>query len=246
VSIAIENLPPYEQISHPQVREAVGALDAMKVAREQARRDLIACEQEDLELARQADAETEARCRREGKKPPAKRVKTEQAERRLADLAHELLVQDKLLQQAHDDVLAALDELGTEWATEVGKACEDLTAEFHAGVNELIAVHARLLRARKVAQVVVGGKLPTVGVIELDRRQLQGIELAQGSAGTAFVQVSELLTAISSVGQPEPEPEPQGPPGPPLIKSPSPTSGVGAVDQERAERDAFIAARLKA
>src|SRR6516165_9885053 len=57
--------------------------------------------------------------------------------------------QQTATQLFHAALMRSHEDRGTEWANQVGKACGDLIAAFSGGANDLIAVHARLMRARK-------------------------------------------------------------------------------------------------
>ena len=243
MSIAVENLPSYEQISSKPIRDSAAALDMARATQQERRRDLIELEQT-REQAEWRDAAAAEKALAE-RKPAPKRTYVAAHDRKTDDARHQVKVAQLAFERAERDLIGSLERNGAAWATEVGEACENLFAAFASGVAELIAVHSKLTQASAVARVVIGDKRPHVGVIELDHRQLDGIELAQGSVRRAMVQVPDVLAALSSIGQPQPEPQP--------VKHPAPRKGHGDprlrgradVEEEIAEREA-VSQRVQA
>lgn len=206
IDIDIESLPTYEQISSKPIRDSAAGFNAAKAALLSAKRDLVELEQtrEQAEWRDAAAAEAAIAER----KPAPKRTYVAAHDRKTDNARHQVKVAQLALERAERDLIGSLERNGAAWATEVGEAYGSLTEAFATGVNELVAVYAKLSQAASDARVVIGGQRPRIGVIELDRGQLGEVELAAGSSRRATVQVADVLAALSSIGQPEPEAAP--------------------------------------
>ncbi len=99
MSIAIENLPPYEQISSEPIREAAATLSAARGAADEAKKTHVQLEQE-LPNAQQEDAAADERLRAEGKPKLKGRPATQAAEKGIADAAHEQRVCELAVERA--------------------------------------------------------------------------------------------------------------------------------------------------
>jgi hypothetical protein len=238
-SIAIENLPAYEQISSEPIRESAARFDAARSAREQARKDLIELEQT-REAAEWADAEAAEKARAEGKAEP-KRSHVAVHDKKTDEVRHELKVATLAETRARDVLQAAIGEHGGAWAGEVGESVEALSAEWADTVEGLIALHGRLTAALSVARVVGIGTVPRIRALPFRRRQIENAEFASPQQDVpAYVPTGDVLAALASVIEPEPDVEKtpvQHPPrrgeGSNLLR------GRGDVENEIAERRAF-------
>lgn len=211
MSVAVENLPPRESISCEAIREAAGAFDAARAAKEQRRKDVVELEQT-REAAEWRDAEAAEKARAEGK-PEPKRTHVAEHDKKLDAARHELKIVTISEQRACDTLEATISEHGPAWMEEVGKAVETLEAEWQNALERLTVLLSRRESARRVAEIVIGEQ-PGVGFARLKLKQLQDLELGAGtpSGQTGTVSVGELLASLADVGQPRPA-EPRIVPG---------------------------------
>jgi hypothetical protein len=245
VDIAIENLPPYEQISNQSVRGAVAELDQAKVAAEEAKKSRVQLELE-LPAAQDADAAEDERLRSGsgGKEKLKGRPATQRHEKAISDAEHEERVARLAYERAEQNVVAALDEHGDEWGNEVAAAVDALTEQWTIGVNELIALHGQLGAALTEARIVLGDER-TGAAITFDARQVQGREWASGQSSQVrpAVSVVDVLTALADVAMPpepaENAPQQHLPPGAQPHGGDS-ARGEAGVAAEEAERRAFL------
>lgn len=239
MSIAIENLPSYEQISSEPIRSAVAALSAAKGAADEAKKTHIQLEQE-LPNAHQQDAAADERLRAEGKPKLKGRPATQAAEKGIAEAAHEQLVCELAVGRARDELVASLAEHGEAWAAEVAESVEALSREWVNTVEGMIGLHGKLTAAVSVARGVGIGKVPQVGSLPFSRRQIDNAEFASPQPDQpAYIGTPDVLAALARVVQPEPDAE----------KAPvthaqwrydlNPLRGRGDVEGEIAEREAF-------
>jgi hypothetical protein len=128
MSILIEHLPPYEQISCEPVSQAAANWDAAKAALLEAKRSLVEAEQT-LPSSEWKDAEAAEAARSAGK-PEPKRTHTQEHERRVSDLAHEHRVCQLAADRARRELQVALDEHSDKWAAESASAVESLRSEY--------------------------------------------------------------------------------------------------------------------
>jgi hypothetical protein len=233
--IAIEKLPPYEQIGNPAIREATANLDAAKAAVLSARRTHTQLEQE-LPQAQEEDAAEDARLRSEGSKLKG-RPATTRHEKAIEDAAHEHRVCKRLAQQAHDDLATVLSEHRQAWADEIEQELQAARVEWQADVHELIDSHGRLRAANAAASVgsVIGHS--GVAVLRFTQAQIHDLEFAPGQEGVhGVISRDDVLNGLAELGQPEPdgerEPVKHSPP-----KGLSPNRGQRDVEAEIAERE---------
>jgi hypothetical protein len=237
VSIVVENLPPYEQISSEPIRQAAATLSAARSAKEQARKDLIELEQT-RESAEWADAEASEQAQAEGRAEP-KRTHVAAHDKKTDEARHKAKVSDLALTRARGALEAALDEHGQAWTDELATSVETMRVEWGNSVEGLIALHSQLNAALSVARVVGIGELPQVGALPFRRRQIANAEFATGQPDVpAFVDTGDVLAALASVIEVEPVVE-KVPVEHPHLKGASELRGQGRVEDEIDEREAF-------
>jgi hypothetical protein len=207
VSIAIENVPPYEQISSEPIREAGATLSAVRAAQDEAKKALVEAEQT-LPSSQWKDAEAAEQARAEGKPEPKTRNHTAAHEKRIADLEHEQRVADLALKRARGALEAVLAEHGQAWADELTTSVEAMRVEWGNSVEGLIGLHSQLSAALSVARVVGIGELPKVNALPFRRRQIANAEFASPQPDVpAFVQMGDVLAALAGVVEVEPDVE---------------------------------------
>ncbi|HMH47682.1 MAG TPA: hypothetical protein VK538_08195 [Solirubrobacteraceae bacterium] len=205
-SIAIENLPAYEQISNEPIRQAAAQLDAARGALDESKKSHTAAELE-LPASEWRDAEISADARADGKQEPKTRAHTAKHERLIQDLAHELKVATISEQHAVDSLDAALIEFGQVWGEEVAAAVLACQGQWTAEVNELIALHGRFSAALSVARVVLDGDQGTAAALTFAPSQVKGREWASGQSSSVrpAVQLGDVLAGLADLALP-PEP----------------------------------------
>jgi hypothetical protein len=228
MDIAVETLPPYEQISNEPIREAVAQLSAARAALDEAKKSHTQAELE-LPASEWRDAELVAEARRASKPEPKTRAHTAKHEQRIRDLAAELKVATIIEQRSRDDVDAVLQECGAAFGEEVRASVEALREQWTIEVSELIALHGRFSAALSVARTVLGEQAHA-HALGFTPAQIRGIEFASHQAReTGFVATPDVLAALGSLGLPEPVIEPvQHPPLRPMFQPD---------DRESAEQD---------
>jgi hypothetical protein len=201
MDIAVENLPPYEQISNEPIREAVAQLSAARAALDEAKKSHTAAELE-LPASAERDAEIAADARGAGKPEPKTRAHTAKHEQRIRDLAHELKVATIIQQRALKDLNAAIKEHGEAWGDEIRESLETLRGQWAADLNEVIALHGRFSAALSVARTVLGEQ-SHADKIGFTPAQIRGIEFASHQArATGYVATPEVLAALVNLGMP--------------------------------------------
>jgi hypothetical protein len=243
MDIALDNIVKlgYEQVSEPNIRQALADLDQSKVALDEAKK---AHSQAELELpaSEWEDAKIEADARAADQPAPKSRTHTAKRERLIRDLAHELKVAVLTADRAQARLTSIVNEAGPAWAAEVKKALGAMRQQWNRDLQELIALHARMGAANTVARAI-GLATGTVQVADVNRGLLKGVELASGSPETAHVPVPDLLAILSDLGAPEPEPTRVV--QPPLSRQPSANESMAGVEAEIREREVFAADRAK-
>jgi hypothetical protein len=238
VSIVIENLPPYEQISSEPIREAAATRSAARAAQDEAKKALVEAEQT-LPSSQWKDAEAAEAARAEGKPEPKTRSHTAAHEKRIADLEHEQRVAELALTRARGELEAALAEHGQAWADELTTSVEAMRVEWGNSVEGLIALHSQLSAALSVARVVGIGELPKVNALPLRRRQIANAEFASPQPDVpAVIETSAVLAALASVIEVEPEVE-KVPVEHPHLKGASELRAQARVEDEIGERAEF-------
>jgi hypothetical protein len=238
VSIAIENLPPYEQISSEPIREAAATLSAARSAKEQARKDLIELEQT-RESAEWADAEASEQAQAEGRAEP-KRTLVAAHDKKTDEARHKTKVSDLAHTRARGALEAALAEHGQAWADELATSVEAMRVEWGNVVEGLIGLHGRLSAALSVARVVGIGELPKIGALPFRRRQIQNADFASPQPDVpAFVPTGDVLAALAGVLEVQPDIE-KTPVQHPHLKGASELRGQARVEDEIAERAEFM------
>jgi hypothetical protein len=238
VSITVESLPSYEQISSEPIRETAAAFSAARAAKEQARKDLIELEQT-REAAEWADAEAAEKARTEGKTEP-KRSHVAEHEKKTDAARHELKVATLAETRARDALQAAVVEHGAAWAAEVAESVQALSAEWGNAVEGLVGLHGRLSAALSVARVVGVGKVPKVGALPFSRRQITNAEFASPQPDQpAYVGTGAVLAALARVVQPESDADEAPAEHGQWLYGSNPLRGRGDVENEIAEREAF-------
>jgi hypothetical protein len=234
-SIDPARLPPYERITCAPISEAVAALDAARAALAEAKKSLVAAQQE-LPQSQWADAEAAEKARAEGKPEPKTRSHTQQHERRIENLEHEQRVCQLAAERSERELLAAVDAHGQQWAEEVDATCDGLLKQWQAEVSEVSALYGQLASVLAIRRVISEGKQPRVGAVEFAPAQVQGREWAggQGPSVRPIVQVGDILAALGEVGKIPPEPEPVV--QPPLARKPSDLENAAPVAEEISER----------
>lgn len=240
MSIAIENLPAYEQIANEPVRDAAAAFSAARAAADEAKKTCVQLEQE-LPNAQQEDARADELLRSEGKAPLKGRPATQAAEKGIAAAAHEQRVAELALDRARNELVAALDQQGDAWCGEVAESVKAMTGQWDAVVGELIDLHGRLTASLRIARNVGVGDLPAgIGALPFQRRQIDNAEFVSGQPKVpAFISTGDVLAALAgavAVSEPEPaEPVEHGP----LPRRSSPLADHAGVRREIDERNAF-------
>lgn len=240
MSIAVENLPPYEAISCTPISEAAAGLDAANAACLSAQRDLTELEQT-REQAEWADAEAAEKARAEGTAEP-KRSHVASHDKKLDAARHEHKVAKLAQTRARGALEAALAEHGEAWAGALTTSVEAMSAQWERVVGELIGLHGQLDAAVKVARVVGIGELPSVGALPFARKQIKNVEFASGQRpAPAYVPTGDVLAALASVTEPEPDIDTSPVEHPPLGKGRGSAllRGQTGVENEIAERGAF-------
>jgi hypothetical protein len=235
MDIAVENLPPYEQISNEPIREAVAQLSAARAALDEAKKSHTQVELE-LPASEWKDAEIAAEARRAAKPEPKTRAHTAKHEQRIRDLAAELKVSTILEQRALEDLHAAIDEHGEAWGDEVRESLEALRGQWAADLNEVIALHGRFSAALSVSRTVLGER-SHADKVGFSPAAIRGIEFASGQARqTGYVATPDVLAALVDLGMPVVEPAPvEHPPLKPMW-----SNADDASRKEQAERRAFF------
>jgi len=242
VDIAVENLPPYEQISCEPIRQAAAEHNAARSAKEQARKDLIELEQT-REAAEWRDAEAAEQAQAEGK-PEAKRSHVAAHDKQTDAARHGAKVAELAHKRAEAALQVAIGAHGQTWSDELTSSIEQVSAEWGNALTELIALHGRLGAALSVARRVGIGELPNVGVLPFSRKQIQNVEYAPQQANVpAFIPTGDVLGALATVIEVVDE-DAKGVPAPGAVplaryRPQSPNRSMGAVQEEIAERRAF-------
>ncbi len=211
-AIAIENLSASRQtISHKGIADAAEALDTAKANAltakrdaEQARQELPASEWKDAELVDKAVAA--------GEKPPAKRAHTVKHEQLIRDLEFAEKPAQLAEARCREALKTALAEHGPDYLAEAEERIAETETAWNASLAKLKADHASYAAAVRVGRAIGSTHLP-VEASKLDRKQLQGIELAHLAASSWPIYVQDLLGALEAVGTDEATPSKRVPVG---------------------------------
>jgi hypothetical protein len=163
MEFSIDQLPPYEQISEPHIRDAAGAVSAARAALDEAKKAHTQAELE-LPASEYKDAELAAEARAAGKPEPKTRQHTVAHEKRIRDLAHELKTCEVMALTASDGLEDAIEQYGETYAAEIEQTCSDLAGEWRQLVEQQITLHAKLQQASLVRSRVIPGAPQHVGV----------------------------------------------------------------------------------
>jgi hypothetical protein len=237
LTILIEHLPPYESISQPDIAKAAASWDAAKSAMSEAKRSLVQAEQE-LPNAATADAEADERSRSAGKGKLKGRPATVAAEKAIAGLAHEHQVSTIHSEKAYASLQEALELHLPAWQGEVASEVDRFDGGWENALQALLELHSEPVRAVNIGRQI-GLDHVGVGSIRLDRRQLEGVELQNGSSQTAHVAVEDVLAGLQILGQPVPEPEPPRPVKATSLNR-SPVEDEGGWQAEKQQQEAFL------
>ena len=234
MDIAIENLPPYQQISNELIREAAASLSVARSALDEAKKSHVQLEQE-LPQAQEDDAAADALLRSEGKPKLKGRPAAQRHEKAIEEAAHEHRVAVRIEAEAFDALQAALGEHGVEWGQEVTESLGGLRGQWAAVMSDAISLHPKLVETLKIARLVLGGDQPSVGTLGFTPGQIKGLEF-QSHQGrqTGHIDTATVLAGLAGLGTPPPPPqEPvKHPPLKPLYR----TEGTA----EQTERQAFL------
>jgi hypothetical protein len=229
-------LPPYQEISHPAIRDGAAGWDAARAALEQGRKDLLELEQT-REASEWRDAELAETARAAGK-PEPKRSHTAEHDRKIDKARHEHKITTLSEARAFEALQSALDEHQGEWEQEIDTDLQVLDQEWSEAVDALVVVHARRSRALSIRSKVIGPGRSSSGAVGFEQAELQGIELQPGQRGQlAYLDAGAVLGKLADLGMPEPvvetvpvEHAPPGGHGSPLLR------GQRGVEDEIAER----------
>jgi hypothetical protein len=227
-------LPAYSEVSHDVIAAKAAEWDAAKAALNEAKRTEVELEQTRAQ-AEQADAEACEQARHEGK-PDPKRTRVAAHDRKLDSARHEHRVAVIAEDRAFNALQSALDEHLDAWLTEVSAEVESLDERWQEAVDSVSKLHAERAHAVRVARMI-GSEHQAVAVVPLERRQLAGIELMNGSPTTAHVAVEHMLGGLQALGvppEPEPEPERQKP-----VRTQGLAESHGGAQREMQERRRF-------
>src|SRR6266566_8956680 len=169
MNIAVENLPPYQQITCTPISEAAAALSAAKTDLDTAKKDHVQAEQE-LPAAEWRDAEAEASALEAGKPAPKTEVHTVRHVALLRALAKKVKVATLRLNTAHDALGAALDEHGDAYRAEAEGLASELENQWRDLIGKAVELHAAYSRANSIARKV-GSERLVVSAIGLDVRR---------------------------------------------------------------------------
>lgn len=174
-------LPPYQEISHPAIRDAAAAWSAAKANLAQARQDVLKLE-ETRPSTEWATAEVIEQARGAGKPDPKgspmsehdKKIAAAQLEEKVAILAE---------QRAFDGLQVALDAHLADWAADATHEIEALGEVWTAAVQTIAGLHSKLATAHRVRTIATGEIGPITGAIRIGPRDVQGLDFAPAPEG---------------------------------------------------------------
>jgi hypothetical protein len=238
MTLTVEQLPPYEQISHAKIAEAAAAFDAAKATRLQAKRDLVELEQT-REQALWADAEADENARAEGKAAKRTHTHTQEHDKRTEAAEHEHRVAHLAVDRKRADLEAAVAEWGDEWQQECEQYVAKLDQSYDSMIPALMKLTSERLRAVRVLRQI-GGSHPPVDAIWLAQRQLGGVQFASGGPKEARVDLGDVFAELIELGH-EKAPEPPREKAKPIQVRPI-DIGVDREVEQRKEYEARMAA----
>jgi hypothetical protein len=202
--LTIDQLPTYEQISHPQIRDAAAALSAARAAYEEARKTVTEFEQT-REAAEWRDAQKSEAARAAGEKEP-RRTEVAAHDRKTDDARHELKVAKLATERAAEAVETALATSGDDWLADLAKQAEAGLVEWQKQVNGLITLH-RDLSGLLAVQRKLGVRTPNVDVCGFQKAQIGGLEFQPQQHGRkGWVSTPDNLTVLHDLATTEPAP----------------------------------------
>jgi hypothetical protein len=201
-----DNLPDASSISQPAIRKSRVVLDTARHAFNAAGKTLIQLERE-LPNAQDADAAADEAARAQGKPPLKGRPQTKRAEDAIANAAHEQRVAELARTRAADDLEAVLAKNLAAWQEEVTAEMELRDSEWDVLINGLIVAANKRSAVRQVGQKILETDVLAAAAVPFRLRQLDGIEVQNGSSRTAYVAVEDILVGLQELGFKIAEPE---------------------------------------
>lgn len=191
-------LPPYQEIEHPGIRDAAAAFDAAKVTLRERKQDVVEWEQT-REAAEWRDAEAAEQARAAGK-PEGKRSQVAEHDRKTDTARHELKIATIAEQRAFDELQAAVDAHLEDWSASVTGECEQLSKAWSAAVATLEGLNGKLATAHRVRSIATGLPGVQTDVIKVAPRDVQGLDFAPTPEGSSRAPGSQQRAAKGIVG----------------------------------------------
>lgn len=217
-------LPHYEEISHPAIRDAAATWDAAKATLRERRQNRV-----ELENTRPAaewkDAEAIEAARAAGK-PDPKRSNVQEHDRKIAEAHLEEKVAILAEKRAFDELQKALDDHQAEWLEGATREIEALSKAWNAAVRTLASLHGKLTEAHRARAYASNGDKENdgpgvlTGAIRVGPADVRGLDFAPTPEGAlpgahmrapkGIVGIEHVLTQLAEMGRlPKPEePEP--------------------------------------